>query len=229
MSFRTSKSRQIQANHLFNSLSKPPTLFRVNPKIAFFKMEAQLSFERAMDYIGGDLLSYIGASIFVASFALTLASHFVPKWLIYSSDPPEAIKILYGLTKRCSSVTKSCRPFPDIQDCASSLENRSFCNMWKTSRWASDLTIVLSLICLAAYVIIIFGDGKKKKSGYRILAFILLLIGNFWLIDAHLACTQIVPLALVLHIYKSDIRFDAFWSLGPSWILAVVSCAIQVC
>ena len=138
---------------------------------------------------------------------------------MYATDTPKLVRITYGLTKRCSSITHSCRPFPAASDCSRALKRKTFCYLWRSSGWANSVAIVLEAMIIVAFAVVLFNDRKKFNWGYRFLAGFIALCG----------LVQIVPTAIVLDRLKQDSRFAQGWTLGVSWVFSVVSVVLQLC
>ena len=79
----------------------------------------------------------------------------------------------YGLHQLCSSLTKTCEPFPRYEDCQGS--NRYFCSMWRSVGWMMSFAVVLEGMTLVAYVAILAGGRQKRESGWKVLSFLLML------------------------------------------------------
>jgi len=77
---------------------------------------------------------------------------------------------------------------------------------------------VLELATLVAYVVVIMGGKQKRETGWRILVFMLMLVG----------VVQCASMAIVAYLFDYDDRFFVGWKLDKSWILCTVSWSIAV-
>lgn len=101
----------------------------------------------------------------------------LPNVLTSSSDQVTGAPIhyTYGLHKRCSSLTHTCEPYPQYEDCHG--DNRHFCSMWRTVGFLMSFAVVLEGMTLIAYLVILAGGKQKRESGWKILSTLLLLAG----------------------------------------------------
>ena len=56
-------------------------------------------------------------------------------------------------------------------------ESRYFCSMWRSVGFLMSFAAVLELGTIVAYVIIIGGGRQKRETGWKVLAFMLMLVG----------------------------------------------------
>jgi len=77
---------------------------------------------------------------------------------------------------------------------------------------------VLELATLVAYVVVIIGGKQKRETGWKVLAFMLMLVGIL----------QCASMAIVAYLFDNDDRFFVGWKLDKSWILCTVSWSIAV-
>ncbi|GAB7358797.1 hypothetical protein MBLNU230_g4022t1 [Neophaeotheca triangularis] len=151
--------------------------------------------------------------VFLGATACTIASIALPSWVSYRSPTSTGspIRVSYGLHKRCSSITDSCTPFPQYEDCYG--EDRYFCSMWRSTGFLMNLAVVFELACLAVYVVILAGGRNMREGGWKMLGGLLSVV----------AVTQMIAMALVAYLYDHDNRFFVGWELDKSWILCTVS------
>ncbi|EMC92152.1 hypothetical protein BAUCODRAFT_126159 [Baudoinia panamericana UAMH 10762] len=158
--------------------------------------------------------------VFVAAAACTIAAIALPEWITYtaptSSPSSTPIKIAYGLHKRCSSLTGQCTKFPQYEDCQDG--DRYFCSMWRSTGFFMNLSVVMELACVIAYITILVGGRASREAGWKILAVLLGLV----------AAGQLIAMALVAYLYDHDKRFFPGWVLDKAWILCTVSWSVLV-
>ncbi|KAL1968176.1 hypothetical protein VTN77DRAFT_2011 [Rasamsonia byssochlamydoides] len=165
---------------------------------------------------------YIGTLfLFLIATALTLASINVPKWVSYHSEKPQ-FHYSYGLHRRCSSLTDTCDPFPQYEDCQG--EDRYFCSMWRSIGFLMSFAVVLEGIALVAYLVILSGGKQLRESGWGVLSVVIALS----------VAVQAASMGLVAYLFENDERFFVGWNLDISWIFCTVSwfislvCAVAV-
>ena len=125
--------------------------------------------------------------VFLGAFACTIASIALPNWTSYTSPTDnDPIRVTYGLHKRCSSITGSCTPFPQDEDCHGS--DRQFCSMWRSTGFLMNFTVVVELTTLVAYLVILLGGRGTREAGWKVLYSLLALIG----------VAQLISMALVV-------------------------------
>ena len=93
---------------------------------------------------------------------------------------------------------------------------------------------VLELVTIVTYFVVILGGKQKRETGWRILTFMLMLVG----IVQCAAMSIVVCNAYILrrvslmicqaYLYDNDDRFFAGWKLDQGWILCTVSWSIAV-
>ncbi|EFW17309.1 conserved hypothetical protein [Coccidioides posadasii str. Silveira] len=152
--------------------------------------------------------------VFLTASALTLASIIVPKWVSYYSETPSGTKFhySYGLHRRCSSLTQSCDPFPQYEDCHGDNDG-SFCSMWRSVAFLMSFAIVLEGMTLITYIFILAGGKQMRETGWKVLTLFLVFI----------TLVQCAAMALVSYLFDNDERFYPGWKLDKSWIMSVVS------
>jgi hypothetical protein len=141
--------------------------------------------------------------VFLAAAACTIAAIALPNWITYTSggDGHAAVRVSYGLHKRCSSLTGECEPFPTEEDCRG-FEDRYFCSMWRSTGFLMNFSVVLQLACVVAYVTILAGGTTTRQAGWKLLSGLL----------AAVAAGQIIAMALVV----SRPSFALFLGVCPS-------------
>ncbi|KAH7407601.1 hypothetical protein BKA64DRAFT_424484 [Cadophora sp. MPI-SDFR-AT-0126] len=159
-----------------------------------------------------------GIVVLVAATAMTLAAIFIPDWVTYSVNSPSGghYTKTIGLHRSCSSTSNTCIHFPQKEDCHGS--DRYFCSMWRSVGFLMSFAAVLELGTIVAYVIIIGGGKQKRETGWKVLAFMLMLVG----------IVQCAGMAIVAFLFDNDDRFFVGWKLDKSWILCTVSWSIAV-
>src|SRR3981189_2777299 len=99
---------------------------------------------------------------------MTITAIALPNWISYHSPltPSHEITLTYGLHRRCSSLTSSCRPFPDEkEDCNGT--HAYFCSLWRTTGFLMNFAAVLELVTIVAYIIILAGGKQKRQGGWK--------------------------------------------------------------
>ncbi|KAL1954232.1 hypothetical protein VTO42DRAFT_1512 [Malbranchea cinnamomea] len=152
--------------------------------------------------------------VFLVAFGLTIASVSLPKWVTHHSETPKGDRYdySYGLYRRCSSVTHTCVPFPQYEDCRGA-ENGYFCSMWRSIGFLMSFAIVLEGMTLITYLIILTCGKQKRETGWKILTLFLGMI----------ALVQCAAMGLVSYLYEHDEHFYPGWKLDDSWIMCTVS------
>ncbi|KAL1981761.1 hypothetical protein VTN96DRAFT_2188 [Rasamsonia emersonii] len=153
--------------------------------------------------------------LFLIATALTVASIAIPRWVSYHSEKPE-FHYSYGLHRRCSSLTDTCDPFPQYEDCHG--EDRYFCSMWRSVGFLMSFAVVLEGIAIVAYIVILSGGKQLRESGWGILSLIIMLS----------AAVQAASTALVAYLFDNDERFFVGWNLDQSWFFCTVSWCISL-
>ncbi|KAK0107256.1 hypothetical protein ONS95_003957 [Cadophora gregata] len=155
---------------------------------------------------------------FMAATTMTFAAIFIPDWVTYSVNSPSGghYRKTIGLHKSCSSTSNTCTHFPQKEDCHGS--DRYFCSMWRSVGFLMSFAAVLELGTIVAYVIILGGGRQKRETGWKVLAFMLVLVG----------IVQCAGMAIVAYLFDNDDRFFVGWKLDKSWILCTVSWSIAI-
>ncbi|KAF1817574.1 hypothetical protein P152DRAFT_454155 [Eremomyces bilateralis CBS 781.70] len=158
----------------------------------------------------------IGLWVVLAATAMTIASIILPEWITYESgsNTDDLIHYSYGLQSRCSSISGTCSPFPQYEDCQGA--GRSFCSMWRSVGFLMSFAVILEFACVVAYAVIILGGKGMRDYGWKIVTG-LLGLG---------AMVQCAGMAIVAFLYDHDARFFLGWRLDTSWILCTVSWSV---
>lgn len=126
--------------------------------------------------------------VFLGAVACTIAAILLPDWVSYTAPTDnDPIRVSYGLTQRCSTVTGKCTEFPQNDDCTGH-KNRYFCSMWRSSGFLMDLSLILEVVVLGAYLIILFGGRGARDAGWKVLSGLLGIV----------AAAQLIAMALVV-------------------------------
>ncbi|WPH01253.1 Hypothetical protein R9X50_00409100 [Acrodontium crateriforme] len=153
--------------------------------------------------------------VFLGAAACTIASIAIPSWVTYTSPTShDPIRIRYGLHQRCSSISGKCTPFPQSDECHG--EDRYFCSMWRTTGFLMNFSVIMEVVCVVAYITILFGGRQSREAGWKIMSGLLGLV----------AAGQMIAMALVAYLYEHDNRFFVGSELGKSWVLSTVSWSV---
>jgi hypothetical protein len=110
---------------------------------------------------------------------MTLSSIFVPDWITYGAPnkPGGTYHKTIGLHRSCSSSGSSttCIHFPTKEDCMA--KDRYFCSMWRSIGFLMSFAAVLELATIVAYMVVIGGGKQKRETGWKVLCFMLVLVG----------------------------------------------------
>ncbi len=165
---------------------------------------------------------------------MTFAAIFIPDWITWSVDTPTGghFTKTIGLHRSCSSTSSTCVHFPQYEDCHGT--DRYFCSMWRSVGFMMSFAAVLELATLVAYVLIIAGGRQKRETGWKVLAFMLMLVGIVQCASMAIVvcdfyaerCTWLT--LLQAYLFDNDDRFFVGWKLDKSWILCTVSWSIAV-
>ncbi|KAJ6115648.1 hypothetical protein N7523_006065 [Penicillium sp. IBT 18751x] len=159
---------------------------------------------------------YSGTLIFfLASFALTLSSIIIPRWVSYHSEKP-AHHYSYGLHKRCSSLTNTCESFPQREDCHG--DDRYFCSMWRSVGFLMSFAVVLQGMSIVTYIVILMGGKRLRENGWRLLSLLIVMS----------ALLQAASMSIVAYLYDNEDRFFVGWNLDESWVFCVVSWCLGI-
>ncbi|KAG9239660.1 hypothetical protein BJ875DRAFT_86409 [Amylocarpus encephaloides] len=154
---------------------------------------------------------------FVAATAMTFAAIFIPDWVTWNVESTNGgFRKTIGLHRSCSSTKEGCIHFPQYEDCHSS--DRYFCSMWRSVGFLMSFAAVLEMVTIIAYITIIGGGKQKRETGWKVLAFMLVLVG----------VVQCASMAIVAYLFDNDDRFFDGWQLDKSWILCTVSWSIAI-
>ncbi|KAJ5132621.1 hypothetical protein N7448_006779 [Penicillium atrosanguineum] len=159
---------------------------------------------------------YSGTLVFfLASFALTLSSIIIPKWVSYHSEKP-ALHYSYGLHKRCSSLTDICESFPQREDCHG--DDRYFCSMWRSVGFLMSFAVVLQGMSIVTYMVILLGGKRLRENGWRLLSLLIVMS----------AFLQAASMSIVAYLYDNEDRFFVGWNLDESWVFCTVSWCLGI-
>lgn len=112
---------------------------------------------------------------------MTIASIVVPDWITWDVESVSGghVTKTIGLHRSCTtgalSTSKSCQHFPQYEDCHGT--DRYFCSMWRSVGFLMSFAAVLELATCIAYLVVIAGGKQKREAGWRVLSFLLLLVG----------------------------------------------------
>jgi len=155
---------------------------------------------------------------FVAATAMTFASIFIPNWISWDVSTPTGghVTKTIGLHRSCNSLTQQCHHYPQYEDCHG--EDRSFCSMWRSVGFLMSFAAVLELVTVVAYIVVILGGKQKRETGWKVLCFMLVLVG----------VVQAASMSIVAYLYDNDEQFFPGWKLDQGWILCTVSWSVAV-
>jgi len=169
---------------------------------------------------------------------MTISSIFLPNWISYSArsspDSTSLAVLTLGLHSSCTNSplhlsdledpgyktpkdsTLICTSFPTYEDCRDN--DKSFCPMWRSVGWLMNVSAVMELVTVIAFVVILLGGKQKRESGWRILSFLLIVV----------AVMQCAGMSIVAYIYDNTDRFFIGWSLDKSFYLCTASWTIAI-
>ncbi|PQE28301.1 hypothetical protein CJF32_00010532 [Rutstroemia sp. NJR-2017a WRK4] len=155
---------------------------------------------------------------FIAATAMTFTSIFIPDWITWDVATPGGghVTKTIGLHRSYNSLTNRYSHFPQDEDCRG--PDRGFCSMWRSVGFLMSFAAVLELVTLVAYVVIILGGKQKRETGWKVLCFILVLVG----------AVQAASMSIVAYLYDNDEQFFPGWKLDKGWILCTVSWCIAI-
>jgi len=120
-----------------------------------------------------------------------------------------------------SRITESCQSFPSEKICSVSPD---LCHSWKTAAFLIILSSVLEGMTLIAYLVVFNGGYVRRQNGWKVLSFLLLLIGELSTYLTDVGCAQLPATLLILHeLGHSDLFVLPDWRVDDGWILATVS------
>ncbi|CAG8571868.1 6687_t:CDS:2 [Ambispora leptoticha] len=106
----------------------------------------------------------ISFALFTISFALSIVSIFVPRWLYFESPRPHWSVTNYGLFTKCSTIIDGCRPFPSEEygDC----DEEGFCSEWKAATYDLIVSSIIGGIALLylLFIVLIKGDSSSQEE-----------------------------------------------------------------
>jgi len=108
---------------------------------------------------------------------MTFAAIFMPNWVVWDVETPTGghFTKAIGLHRSCSTVDNQCQYFPQYDDCHST--DRYFCSMWRSVGFMMSFAAVLELVTLVTYSVVLLGGKQKRETGWKVLAFMLMLVG----------------------------------------------------
>lgn len=110
---------------------------------------------------------------------MTFAAIFIPDWITYdiTTQIGGHVTKTIGLHRSCTKdgLTNTCEHFPQQQDCAG--PDRYFCSMWRSVGFLMSFAAVLELVTIVAYSVVIMGGKQKRETGWKVLSFMLMLVG----------------------------------------------------
>jgi hypothetical protein len=133
---------------------------------------------------------------------MTLASIFIPNWISWEveSRGGKFTKTI-GLHRSCSLVDNSCQLYPPEEECRG--DGDYFCSMWRSVGFLMSAAAVFELVTLVTFIMLIIGGKQKRERGWRVLTFLLVLVGIL----------QCAAMAIVVRI---SVHFCAQW--GNLWL-----------
>jgi len=152
----------------------------------------------------------------VVATAMTMAAISIPEWITWSAESENGGRHTktIGLHKSCSSTMSNCEDFPQPEDCYST--DRYFCSMWRSVGFMMSFAALFELVTLVAFVVVLVGGRQKRETGWKVLAFLLVLVGAL----------QCASMAIVSFLFDYDDMSFVGWKLDKSWILCTVSFGI---
>lgn len=79
-----------------------------------------------------------------------------------------------GLHKYYSGEKDAYFPFPAQSVC---LDDRSFCDMWRTVGFLLSFDVVIELCTLVSFLVIISGGVQRRTAGWKLISGLLLFAG----------------------------------------------------
>lgn len=132
---------------------------------------------------------------------MTFSAIFLPNWIsLNTTHKDTTIHYTYGLHRRCSSLgSEPCVHFPQYEDCHH--EDRYFCSMWRSVGFLMSFSAVLELVTIVAFAVVIIGGRQKREAGWKILAFLLFVVG----------IAQAASMAIVVCTFQSLEVLNSYW------------------
>ncbi|KAF7889781.1 uncharacterized protein EAF02_002196 [Botrytis sinoallii] len=160
----------------------------------------------------------VALAVFIAATTLTFVSIFIPDWITWDVTTPNGNHVTksIGLHRSYSSLTGHSSHFPTSEDCAG--PDRGFCSMWRSVGFLMSFAAVVELVTLVAYVVVLFGGKQKRETGWKILAFLLVLVG----------IVQAAGMSIVAYLYDHDEQFFPGWKLDKGWIFCTISWCLSI-
>lgn len=76
----------------------------------------------------------------------------------------------------------------------------------------------VEMATVIAYIVVILGGKQKRETGWRVLSFLLIIVG----------VVQCAAMAIVAYLFDNDERFFVGWYLDKSWVLCTISWSIAI-
>jgi len=160
------------------------------------------------------LYYFAALAIFVAAAVLTVTAVSLPRWV--SLDLTDVDRLSYGLTRKCSSLTQSCQPFPRVADCVG--EEKTFCSLWRSTDYAMWVGMVLEAATVVGFILALAGGRARRESAWKVLSGLIVLT----------ALVQMAAMIIVAALFEHDDRFSLGWELDVGWILTTVSWVVML-
>jgi hypothetical protein len=158
---------------------------------------------------------WAGLAAFGAATAMMLISIGSPDWVSFKTQTTvgDYVYKRVGLHQTCTNLPEPrCTTFPDEQLCTG--DERTFCDMWRTVGFLANLSAIVHLAGVVAFVVVMAGGKYQRERGWP-------LIGGL------LAVASVVEffiIAIVSYLYDYDEQFTvAGWALDYSWYLCLAS------
>jgi hypothetical protein len=131
-------------------------------------------------FVAGKISSPIPSLTFAenhsAATAMTFSSIFIPNWISWDADGSTGhFHKTIGLHRSCTSVGNKCQHFPQYEDCHGT--DRYFCSMWRSVGFMMSFAAVLESVTILTYCVVILGGKQKRERGWKVLTFMLMLVG----------------------------------------------------
>ena len=110
---------------------------------------------------------------------MTFAAIFIPDWITWDVTTPQGAHNIrtIGLHRSCTTTPfkNGCEHFPQKDDCDGT--DRYFCSMWRSVGFLMSFAAVFELVTIVAYCVVIMGGKQKRETGWKVLSFMLMLVG----------------------------------------------------
>jgi hypothetical protein len=74
--------------------------------------------------------------------------------------------------------------------------------MWRSVGFMMSFAAVLELVTIVAYLMVIAGGKQKRETGWRVLAFLLVLVG---VVQCGAMAIVVCPFSFVQYFLRSDV------------------------